>query len=380
MKIDRHHPFCATIKERTTLTSPSSTKQTFHLILDTTGANLEFKVGDAVVIYADNDPRLVQHIIDALKARGDEPIEDKRSHTFYTLRQFLTKKANLSRITSSFLKLLHTYEVSDQKKQALEELLLPENKPSLSTYLTANDPLDLFKEYEGNLAPLQEICNQFGPLLPRFYSIASSPKLYPNEIHLTVALFTLSHHNEIRYGVASHFLCFLATPQITPIPLYIQPSPHFSLPQDPNTPIILIGPGTGIAPFRAFLQERIHTNAAGANWLFFGERNREHDFFYQEELEHYQRLGKLHLDLAFSRDQPEKIYVQDLMLKKGALLWEWIKSGAVLYVCGDAENMAKGVDSALHSIIEKHGCLSLEETATYIKQLRKEHRYLTDVY
>ncbi|MEN9344368.1 MAG: hypothetical protein RLZZ453_1155 [Chlamydiota bacterium] len=379
-KIDRLNPLRATLKERFRLTGPGSTKETFHLVLNTKGSSLEFKVGDAVGIYPKNDPLLVDHILDVLQAKGDEMIKDPRSSTEYTIREFLSSKANLARITSSFLKLFYQYETSGSRKETLKYLLDADNKPTLSAYLAEHDPLDLFKEYRGNAAPLQAVCNQFGPLLPRFYSIASSPLVYSGELHLTVALFTFSHQGEQRYGVASHFLCSLAELNTTPIPLYIQPNPHFTLPQDPSVPIILIGPGTGIAPFRAFIQERIYKGAKGKMWLFFGERHRATDYFYEKEWNTYSTQAPLKVDVAFSRDQQEKLYVQHLMLKQSATFWKWLEEGAIVYVCGDAEKMAKDVDAALHAIIVKEGGMPPEQAHAYVKQMRLDKRYLADVY
>lgn len=376
--IDRKHPLSISIKERYALTQPGSSKQTFHIVLDTSSHPISFRVGDSVGVYAQNDPILVDHIIAALKASGHEKIVDKRSLETFSLRDFLLYKANLARITSSFLHLFYNYETSGEKKQTLDELL--KHKERLTSYLSERDPLDLFQEYKDTQLPIQELCDQFGPLLPRFYSIASSPTHYPNELHLTVSIFTFSHHGEIRYGVASHFLCSLAHVGVTKIPIYIQANPHFTLPSNPEVPIILIGPGTGIAPFRAFLQERILSGSKGKNWLFFGERNRATDYFYEKELEEYRSSGKLDLDLAFSRDQSEKIYVQHRMLEQGKKLWQWLEEGAYFYVCGDADQMAKEVDEALHTVCQKEGGLSPEKAKEYIKNLRHTKRYLTDVY
>jgi len=378
--IDRHHPVQARLKERFLLTQPPSTKKTFYITLDITSLPLQFKVGDSLGIYSQNDPRLVQHLIEAMHAKGDEQIIDPRSKLPISLWDFLSFKANLARLTSSFLQLFYTYEKEHDKKNTLHRLLQTENKPLLSQYLSQHDPLDLFKEYQNVEAPLQELCAQFGPLLPRFYSVASSPLLHKEEVHLTVALFTFTHQNEQRYGVGSHFLCHLAEIDKTPISLYVQPAPHFTLPSDDAKPIIMVGPGTGVAPFRAFLQERIAKGARGKNWLFFGERNRATDYFYQEEWEQWKGQGQLRLDLAFSRDQNQKIYVQDRMLESGKDLWAWIAEGAYFYVCGDAHHMAKDVEAMLQRIITEQGSMSPEDAKAYIKKMRVEKRYLADVY
>lgn len=378
--IDRHHPANATIKERYLLTKEGSTKYTSHVTLNTSNIPLNFKVGDSIGIYAQNDPVLVKHIIDAMQASGDEEIKDPRSEKIYTLWEFLSFKANLSRLTSSFLKLFYECEQSHDKKNVLHHLLQVENKPLLSQYLGTHDPLDLLKEYQDIKAPLQQLCEQFGPLLPRFYSIANSQLHTPNEIHLTVALFTFSHQGEKRYGVASHFLCHLAKIEDTPVPIYVQPAHHFTLPADDAVPIIMIGPGTGVAPFRAFVQERLAKGATGKNWLFFGERNRAFDYFYEKDWEKWIADGKLHLDLAFSRDQTEKVYVQDRMQEKAAQLWSWLQEGAYFYVCGDAHRMAKDVEGMLQKIAQEQGHMSEEAAKAYVKMLRTQKRYLADVY
>ncbi len=378
--INRHHPAIATIKDRFLLTKQGSTKNTYHVTLDLSSAPVRFQVGDSIGIYPQNDPILVQHLIHAIKAKGNEQITDPRSKASLTLWDFLSHKANLARSTSSFLKLFHEYEQVHDKKNNLHRILQQENKPHLIQYLASHDPLDLFKEYKDAKAPLQEICNQFSPLLPRFYSVASSRLLYKSEVHLTVALFTFSHQGEQRYGVGSHFLCHLAKLKETPIPIYVQTAPHFTLPADSNTPIIMIGPGTGVAPFRAFMQERIAKGASGKNWLFFGERNRTTDYFYQEEFESWKSSGKLRLDLAFSRDQNQKVYVQNKMAENAKDLWAWLQEGAYFYVCGDAHRMAKDVEHALQQIIQTQGNKSEEEAKAYIKSLRAQKRYLADVY
>jgi len=380
MLIDRLHPARATIKERFPLTGPTSTKHTFHISLDISQAPIQFKVGDSIGIYPQNDPLLVEHLIQAMKAQASDPILDPRSGTPLTLWEFLSFKANLSRLTSSFLKLFYEYEPLHDKKNHLHRLLQQENKPLLTQYLASHDPLDLFREYQDTATPLQELCAQFGPLLPRFYSIASSKQLFKEEVHLTVALFTFTHQQELRYGVGSHFLCHLANIGKTEIPIYVQPAPHFTLPSDPSAPIIMIGPGTGVAPFRAFLQERIEQGAPGKNWLFFGERNRASDYFYEKEFEQWRLEGKLRLDLAFSRDQEEKIYVQHRMQENAQEIWAYLQEGAYFYVCGDAHRMAKDVEHTLQQIAATQGAMSPEEARAYVKSLRTQKRYLTDIY
>jgi sulfite reductase (NADPH) flavoprotein alpha-component len=233
------------------------------------------------------------------------------------------------------------------------------------------------REYSHTNLPIQELCDQFGPLLPRLYSVASS-KLAQNEtLDLTVALFSWMQGDEKRYGVASHFLCHLAEVDQTAIPLFVQPAHHFRLPEDHHTDIIMVGPGTGIAPFRAFMQERQYHGAKGNHWLFFGERNRKSDYFYEHEWKGHENLK---VDAAFSRDQKEKIYVQHRMLENGKELYEWLENGAHLYLCGDAQEMAKDVEKTLHQILCTYGQKSELEAKEHLRELKKAGKFQLDVY
>lgn len=374
MTIDKTNPFSSLILERFPLTKSGSTKETYHLALSLKGADLPFKSGDSLGIFAQNDPTLIQHLVEALKATGEEEIVDPRSKEHLSLRHFLTHRANLSRLSSSFLRLVH--ERANSVK--LEELLKQENRAVLLEFLQKYDPLDILKEY-GNLNfSLQEVCNQFSPLLPRFYSVASSPKVSNDSVDLLVTVSTYTHAEEKRYGVASHFLCHLAEIEKTPIPIYLQPARHFQLPADHSLPIIMVGPGTGVAPFRAFMHDR--SDAKGKNWLFFGERHSNTDFFYEDFWKKYVSENRLRLDAAFSRDQEQKLYVQHKMQENGEEIWKWLQEGAHFYVCGDADPMAKDVESTLLNIFMNAGRLTLEDARAYLKQLRTEKRYQADVY
>jgi sulfite reductase (NADPH) flavoprotein alpha-component len=216
-------------------------------------------------------------------------------------------------------------------------------------------------------------------LQPRLYSIASSPKAFPEDIHLTVAVVRYELHGRKRQGVCSTYLADRVNGGTMPV--FIHSAKHFRQPEDPSVPVIMVGPGTGIAPFRAFLQEREVLGAPGKTWLFFGDRNRATDFLYEEEINAWRGKGVLHrLDTAFSRDQPEKIYVQQRMMENAAELWRWLEDGSYFYVCGDASRMAKDVDEALHRIVEQAGGKSKEEAAAYVEELKKTKRYRKDVY
>lgn len=368
----RTQPYLCRIKERFLLTGPSSSKKTYHISLDITGSKISFQVGDSIAILPSNDPETVDRILRSIHATGSEEIFDTRSNSSIKIRDYLLHKANISRVNPSFFKLL-----CEKGKQS--ELLLPENKSQLTAYLHSHTLLDLLERHQTPLSP-SELCKPLMPLMPRFYSIASSLKVFPDEIHLTVAHVSYVSNGQMRFGVGTHFLCDRAIVDETPIPVYIQPSNHFSLPADPNASIILIGPGTGIAPFRAFLQERLAMQAQGRNWIFFGERNRASDFYYADFWTDLEKQGRIRLDTAFSRDQAQKIYVQHKMLENKKTLWNWLQTGAYLYVCGDAEEMAKDVEQALHKIIQEEGSFNEEDARRYLKTLRTEKRYLLDVY
>lgn len=372
MIIDRLHPFPAKIKERFLLTKEGSSKKTFHVILDLEGSQIDFKVGDAIGIYPHNDPLLVQRMLQLLNTDSNQLVTHPRTQEKLSLKTFLSEKINLTRLTSGFIKLLAP------QSETLSALL--GDKAALLDYCHTHDTLSFLTEFKNYNFSLQDFLASFSPLLPRFYSIASSPKHHPEEIHLTVALTSFKHQGEIRHGVASNFLCHLAQENTTSIPCYIQPTPHFTLPEDQHASIIMIGPGTGVAPFRAFLQERIALNSPGKNWLFFGERNRHSDFFYEDFWQSLVKEKKLRLDVAFSRDQQEKIYVQHKLLEQGQDVWKWLQDGAYLYICGDADPMAKDVEAALVSITERYGNLNEHEARDYLKHLRAEKRLLVDVY
>jgi sulfite reductase (NADPH) flavoprotein alpha-component len=369
----RTSPYVSRVKERALLTGPTSTKKTYHVVLTVEDPQFHYQIGDSVGVLPHNDPDLVERILHKISATGEETIFDSRTQAHYSFKDYLLARANLSRINSTLFKLLCERGIPS-------DLTLSEHKAQLTVHLNTYTLLDLLQMHEPATLTPTELCSGLMPLMPRFYSIASSQKVFPHEVHLTVSHVSYTANGQMRFGVGSHFLCDLATLHQTPVPIYIQPSNHFTLPADPTTPIILIGPGTGIAPFRAFLQERLATQAPGRNWVFFGERNRAADFYYEDYWTQLEKLGHIRLDLAFSRDQAEKIYVQHRMLESKKLLWSWIQEGAVIYVCGDALKMAKDVDATLQSIIAEEGAMNQEEARQYLKTLRAQKRYLLDVY
>ncbi len=362
--------FYAEIKSRDLLTKLGSSKKTYHIVLDVATLSISFKVGDALAIYADNDPFLVARLIEVIKEDPETVVIDPRTQETTSLKIFLTKKVDISRLNIRFLKLFsHDYRI--------QELL--EEKEKRDRYMAVHEIIDFLTTFHLDRSLFQSFLLAFFPLLPRFYSVASSPVCYPGEIHLVVALSSYQRGDQIRYGVATDFLCHRAEVSKTALRCYIQSTPYFTLPND-ETPIIMLGPGTGIAPFIGFLQERGFRKASGKNWLFFGARNREYDFFYKEFLNFFVQKGELNLDLAFSRDGVDKVYVQHRLYEKRSDVWLWLQEGAHIYVCGEANPMAKDVDRTLHQICEEEGGLSSSLAKLYVQQLRQKKRYLTDTY
>lgn len=337
---------------------------------------LSFQVGDSVGVLPENDHAITDLILNSLQCKESDTYFDLRSNTTLSIREFFLKRANLSKCTSSLLKLL---KERGAKSDLLSTLLIPDNKAQLIEFLQTHHLIDILKAFPSPDISPQELCAALLPLMPRFYSIASSIRMFPDEIHLTVASLVYPTAGGPRHGVGSHFLCHYAQP-MTPVPLFVQSSNGFTLPADPDASIILIGPGTGIAPFRAFLQERIALQQQGRTWLFFGERNQSTDFYYADFWLELEKQGRLRLDLAFSRDSSEKIYVQHRLWEQRASIWDWIQNGAYIFICGDAEKMARDVDATFLKIGCDQGALTEEASREWLKRLRKDRRYLQDVY
>lgn len=363
---DRNHPALATIEERYSLTGKGSTKSTFHVRLTLPEVAPAFTAGDSIGILSQNDLSLVQSLLEALKYTGLEMVIDPRTEDSLSLHQFLLERANLARLTPALVR--------------LTGVELPSSRTEQKAFLISQDPLIFLRRCQPVPLPLDQLPACFGPLLPRFYSVASSPLVHPSTIDLTVAVLSYKIGEETRRGVASHFLCSQAKVGETLVPFYVQPAHHFSLPEQPHAKIIMVGPGTGVAPFRAFLQERIHLNSTGDHWLFFGERHEDHDFFYKDYWHSLVEKKNLRLSTAFSRAKEEKFYVQHAMEKEGKELFVWLEEGGYFYVCGDAKQMARDVDAALHRLIATHGKFNEEQAKGYVKSLKSAGRYLTDVY
>lgn len=376
----RTNPFLAKVKERYHLCTPDSGKNVQHIVLDLSGSGMAYAVGDSIGVCPQNDPEVVDRTLQAMRAAGTEQIWDKRTEKTWLLRDFLTFQANIGEVSRKLLKEIHDRHGHHVKKQHLAELHTDANKEALKNYLASRALWDLIEEHGEVAFSPQEICEMLMPLLPRLYSIASSHRVVGEEVHLTVGMLEYETNGQRRRGVCTHYLGALASEELSNVPVYIQQHHGFTLPEDPHAPIIMIGPGTGIAPFRAFMQERLAQNAAGRNWLFFGERHRRHGYFYEPFWQQLADEGKMLIDLAFSRDQEHKIYVQHRMLEKGQELFNWLEQGAYFFVCGDASRMAKDVEAALLQIIQMHGKCDEQASKHYLKRLRTEKRYLRDVY
>ncbi|MBI2517347.1 MAG: sulfite reductase subunit alpha [Opitutae bacterium] len=376
----KDNPLAAKLLENRVLNKDGSSKDVRHLVIDIAGSGLTYSVGDSLGVYPTNRPQLVEEIIELLGATGNEPVNLPRLTAPVSLREALNSKVSLSGPTKKILETIAAKTTDPKEKAQLAALLAPEAKEALEIYIGQREYIDVLEEFPGARLTPQEFVDHLRRLMPRLYSIASSPKMHPGQVHLTVAPVRYESNFRRRYGVCSTFLADRVTRRKTLIPVFVAES-HFGLPEDLAKDVIMIGPGTGIAPFRAFVQERVATGATGRNWLFFGDQHEKTDYLYGNEWKQLLAEGKVaRIDLAFSRDQAKKIYVQDRMREAGAELWAWLKGGAHFYVCGDAHRMAKDVDAALHEIIVQHGGLETAAAAEYVKQMKKDKRYQRDVY
>lgn len=362
------------VKDRYLLSRPGSGKRVYHVVLQAPHA-LSYRAGDCLAIQPKNDPGHVAAICEYLGVAKEALVEGGA-----TAQEILLTRYNLSRVSKKLLELIVKGHQDPSKRRWLAELLAPGHEKPLAAYLAGKEVWDLLSEHQEVRVEFHEFCQHLSPLLPRFYSIASSPKVAADEIHLTVGFVAYEEGGVARRGVGSHYLCHLAPLGQEEVASYLHPTEHFLLPEEGSTPVVMIGPGTGVAPFRAFMQERQASGATGKNWLFFGDRQRAYDFAYEADWAPFVEQGLLRLDLAFSRDQEQKVYVQDKMREHGQELWRWLQDGAYLYVCGDARQMAKGVDKALGEIAMECGGLSQEAAQAYLKDLRAQKRYLRDVY
>ncbi len=378
----KDNPFPAKVTENRLLNKPGSSKETRHFVVNLGDSGLHYKAGDSLGVFPTNRPVEVAEILEKIGATGDELVSPAmlKLSTPIPLREALSHRLALGSPTSKIISTLFAKATDANEKARLEALLKPEAKDALAGYLDEREYIDILSEFPNTKLTPQELVDHLRKLMPRLYSIASSSRVYPNEIHLTVAIVRYTTNHRERHGVCSTFLADRVRVSETPTPVFVSNS-HFGPPEDTTKDAIMVGPGTGIAPFRAFVQDRIAAGATGRNWVFFGDQKSHTDFLYQEEWETYLAEGKItHLDLAWSRDQILKVYVQDKMREKAAELWSWIKGGGHFFVCGDAKRMAKDVDQALHDIIAEQGGMTIEQAQDYVKQMKKDKRYQRDVY
>ena len=372
---NRQNPFPARLLINRPLNAPGSEKDTRHFEIAIEGSGLTYEAGDALGIYPTNCPVLVSDLLATLGYDGEESVRISNGAET-PLRKALLQHFQINQIPQPLMS-----AVAERSQDAgLRELLLPANQASLDKFLFGRDVLDLLLDHKQARFTPAELVALLRPLQPRLYSISSSPKLHPSTVHLVVAIVRYETHGRKRNGVCSTHLAERIDEK-APLPVFVQTSHGFRPPSDGTKPMIMIGPGTGVAPFRGFLQERKATGASGKNWLFFGDQKAASDFLYRDELETMQTTGFLtRLDTAFSRDQTEKVYVQNRMLENAGEFWSWLESGAHLYVCGDAKRMARDVDAALHEVIQKAGNKTADQAVEYVAQLKQDKRYQRDVY
>lgn len=375
---NRKNPLSARISQRKLLTEGCEEKETWHFEINLQDSGLQYLPGDSLAVFPKNDPALVDDVLAALKFSGDEVVTDPNKAEM-PIRQALTESCAITAPDKKFLNKL--VEKAGDSAADIAQLLEPDHKDALTHFLWGREIVDCLLQFPSVEWEPQEFVDILKKLNVRLYSIASSLAAKPNEVHLTVALVQYESHGRQRKGVCSSWLA-QRTDEGTSVPCFISPGKAFRLPEpEEEVPVIMIGPGTGIAPFRAFLQHRQATNAKGKAWLFFGEIHADSCYFYADEWDQYLEDGTLDkVTTAWSRDQAEKIYVQHKITENGAEIWDWLQQGAIVYVCGDAERMAPDVDKALHDAIAEHGGLGVEGAAEYVEQMRKDKRYRRDVY
>ena len=367
----KESPLTATLSVNQKITGRHSEKDVRHIEIDLGDAGLRYQPGDALGVWYQNDPALVQELLELLWLKGDEPVTvgEKTLPLSEALQWHFELTVNTAAIVENYATLTRS------------EALLPlvGDKAKLQDYAARTPIVDMVR-----FAPAQleadQLLGLLRPLTPRLYSIASSQAEVENEVHITVGVVRFDIEGRVRAGGASSYLADRLE-EDSEVRVFIEHNDNFRLPATPETPVIMIGPGTGIAPFRAFMQQREADGATGKNWLFFGNPHFTEDFLYQVEWQRYVKEGLLtRIDLAWSRDQDHKIYVQDKIRERGAELWRWLQEGAHLYVCGDANRMAKDVEQALLEVIAAYGGMDAEAADEYLSELRVERRYQRDVY
>lgn len=372
----RTNPFRATVLKNVNLNGAGSQKETRHLELSLKDSGLSYIPGDALGVVPENKPELVDSILNEMKWEAEIPVTINKQGETLPLKEALTNYFEITLLNKKIIK--QAAELTDNEE--IKKLVSEENADQVKEYIYGRDLLDLLSDFGPWNASAEEIVSLLRKMPPRLYSIASSLSAHPDEVHLTIGAVRYHAHGRDRDGVASVQVAERLQEGDT-VPVFVQPNKHFHLPESPETDIIMVGPGTGIAPFRSFIEERAIIKGTGRTWLFFGDQHAASDFLYQDELEQYQKDGVLtKLDTAFSRDTEKKVYVQHKMDENSKELFEWLSNGAYFYVCGDKERMAKDVHNELINLIEKEGNMSHEAAEEYLNDLKKQGRYLRDVY
>lgn len=371
----KKNPFPAELLESVVLNGEGTAKETLHVELSLASSGLSYEPGDALAVVPVNSPDVVKAIIQAAGLTGNEEIEVKNVG-----RKLLADALREDYDVTALSRAVLTKLAEAANSALLRDLLAEDSKERLKEFTEGREIIDALLQFAPNGLSAVSLAGIFRKLPPRLYSIASSPLAHTGEVHLTVAAVRYQTHDRLRKGVCSTYLADLVKPGDS-VQVFVQPNKNFRLPADGATPIIMVGPGTGIAPFRSFIEHRSALGSSGKNWLFFGDQHYSYDFLYQLEWQDYLKDGSLtRLDVAFSRDQPEKVYVQDRMIERSAELYQWLQEGAHFYVCGDANRMAHDVHQALLSVVENKAGISREAAEAYVEDLKKTKRYQRDVY
>ncbi|WP_226466809.1 assimilatory sulfite reductase (NADPH) flavoprotein subunit, partial [Bacillus subtilis] len=372
----RTNPFRAEVLENLNLNGRGSNKETRHVELSLEGSGLTYEPGDSLGVYPENDPELVELLLKEMNWDPEEIVTLNKQGDVRPLKEALISHYEITVLTKPLLEQAAQLTGNDE----LRELLAPGNEENVKAYIEGRDLLDLVRDYGPFSVSAQEFVSILRKMPARLYSIASSLSANPDEVHLTIGAVRYDAHGRERKGVCS-ILCAERLQPGDTLPVYVQHNQNFKLPKDPETPIIMVGPGTGVAPFRSFMQEREETGAEGKAWMFFGDQRFVTDFLYQTEWQNWLKDGVLtKMDVAFSRDTEEKVYVQHRMLEHSAELFEWLQEGAAVYICGDEKHMAHDVHNTLLEIIEKEGNMSREEAEAYLADMQQQKRYQRDVY
>ncbi len=365
---NKANPFPATLLARQKITGRDSEKDVRHIEIDLSGSGLQYRAGDALGVWFENDPAVVDEILAAVSLKGDEPVNAGGQGK--TVREALLHDWEIGLNTPQFVQGYAEISGNPELKQAAADA---------SAYADANPIAGIVSQYPATLTA-EQLAGLLRPLAPRLYSISSAPEEVGEEVHLTVGVLRYEHNGISRTGAASDFLGERLEEEGS-VRVFVEENPRFRLPENPDTPVIMIGAGTGVAPFRAFMQQRAANGDSGKNWLIFGNQHFTQDFLYQTEWQGWAKDGLLNkYDFAWSRDQEEKIYVQHKIREEAAELWQWLQQGAHIYVCGDASRMAKDVEQALLDTIAEQGGLSADDADEYLDNLRQEGRYQRDVY